>query len=145
MYAIVNCESESNVNAIQFILKDKSTEKLKYLPPIGKMSGDCQELKITSPIQKIAAHYSTYTSDGTIASISYIKDGRQKTYGTPSGSSREWDFDENEVLIGLYGSTDGRKIMKLGFLTLNKYANAYCDDGEIAPIEEVVVEEVVVK
>ena len=50
LYAIVNCEGEDSINAIQFILQDTTTERLKYLPPIGKMSGNCQELKITSPI-----------------------------------------------------------------------------------------------
>ena len=105
------------------------------------MSGDCQELKITTPIEKIAAYYSTFTSGGTLASISYIKDGRQKTYGKPTGSFREWDFNDNEVLIGLYGSTDGRKIMKLGFLTLNKYATDSCDDAPPEPVVEEVEEE----
>ena len=46
------------------------------------------------------------------------------------------------MLLGLYGSTDGKRIMKLGFITLNTYATDSCD--EAIPIvdeeDEVVVE-----
>ena len=95
LYAIVNCEDESSINAIQFILQDTVSEQLKYLQPIGRMSGDCQELKITSPIEKIIAYYSSFTEGGNLSSISYIKEGKMKTYGKWGGDFREWEFNEN--------------------------------------------------
>ena len=71
-----------------------------------------------------------------MSSISYIKEGKMKTYGTLGGDFREWEFNENEVLLGLYGSTDGRKITKLGFITLNTYATDSCVEAIPIVVEE---------
>ena len=81
------------------------------------MSGNCQTLELSGPIERIKASYSN--DKRSVSSVQYYKGGIKKTYGTLLNSYRTWTFGDSNVLLGLHGKVDGKTIKKLGFIALD--------------------------
>ena len=93
---------------IQFTLASKSDPEItKELEPIGKVTKreGCRTLKLTEgSIEKIQASYSQNSK--AVTAIKYFKDGNKAAYGSLLKNYVEWNFNENEALIGLHGSVE---------------------------------------
>ena len=87
---------------------------------MGDMSGSCQTLTLSGPIEKIRASYAR--SEAKVSAIKYYKGSAAKTYGTLLSTFKEWTFSDTNILLGLHGRVidEGKlSIKELGFVTLD--------------------------
>lgn len=84
---------------------------------MGELSGKCQTLTLSGPIERIRAHYDTDLE--LVTSVMYFRGGLSKTYGIMKQPYEEWNFDDDSMLLGLHGYEDGDAIKQLGFISVN--------------------------
>ena len=57
-----------NLTGAKYSLQDEN-EKVLYLEPIGQMTGECQTLKLDSPLDSVRASYSS--ADFAVTSVRF--------------------------------------------------------------------------
>ena len=57
------------------------------LEPIGQMTGDCQKLLLAGPLESMRA---TQSNDYGVKSMTYLRNGRKKTFGNSGERIVEW-------------------------------------------------------
>ena len=86
------------------------------LDPIGEIVyGNCRTLELTGEINSIKASVGA----NKVKSVRFIKGTTSLEFGTLHSTQKEWLFDENNVLIGVYGHSNGPVINEIGFITLD--------------------------
>ena len=95
----------------------ESWSTFKLMEPLGNLSGTCQTLTLSGQIDAIRAYYNESTR--TVKSVQYFKDTTKKTYGEMGSPYEQWNFGDDNILLGLYGYTDGAVIKSLGFISLD--------------------------
>ena len=77
----------------------------EFLIPIGVMRGRCDDISLSGPLDRIRA--SDNDKDG-LKGVRFYRGGRAKTFGIIDDEDdegyREWFFDDDEPLIGYFGS-----------------------------------------
>ena len=106
--AVTTCTNNlDNVVGLQLILSvdpyqadyiDDSEQRFK-LDSIGKLEGDCQTIKLSSPLDKIQVQ----STRNEINSIKYYRSGSKKGYGQDGMILTDWYFTLEKPLIGLWG------------------------------------------
>ena len=105
---------------------------VNLMAPIGNLSGTCQTLTLSGQIDAIRAYYNESTR--AVKSVQYFKDTTKKTYGEFGNPYEQWNFGDDNILLGLYGYTDGAVIKSLGFISLDQTVSS-CPD-EVDPSTE---------
>ena len=69
VYQMTHCvDPLGNLTGAKYSLQDEN-EKVLYLEPIGQMTGDCQTLKLDSPLDSVRASYSS--GDFAVTSVRF--------------------------------------------------------------------------
>ena len=121
LYSFITCTNfDGNVIGLQFILSANARldpMAIKYpLDPIGQTNDECQEMKIAGPLTRIRASYS---EENGVDSIRYYRGDQMKTYGELGDDYTEWQLQNDQPLVGVYGYQSERGIEKLGFITFD--------------------------
>lgn len=135
LHSFKTCQdSDDNVIGIQFFMAvNPYTEvdvDLYEMAPIGLMEGICHTVKPSGPLHQIRAA----GGDDGVTGIKYYN-GDEKQYGdVPKRrwKKTDWEFSEDQPLVGLYGRQSERGIEQIGFITL---------DTQCQLAAEIVVEE----
>ena len=80
------------------------------------MTGNCQKLLLAGPLESMRA---TQSDDYGVKSMTYLRNGRKKTFGKSGERIVEWTLTQSEPIIGIHGSFTGDRISSLGFITLD--------------------------
>jgi len=133
------CTEGDQVVGLQFFLTETPYLEDQYssllvLDPIGKLTGNCGSLRLSSPIDKIKA--ATKSNKG-IQGLEFFYEDKRVKIGDMDGSSvdtQKWKFTEDQALYGVYGESSPNGIEKLGFITLDRQCQAAIDAN--GPVEE---------
>ena len=84
---------------------------------MGDLRGNCRNLKLAGPIEKIVASFST--ADASVTGVAFYRGTTKVEFGVISTlrPSSTWLFDDKNKLMGVHGELDGDTIVKLGFVT----------------------------
>ena len=137
-HSFETCENGSgDMIGIQYTLVSKTDQNdIVPLSPMGNMSGICRSLILEGPLEKIKASYSS--NDKAVNAIKYYRGDASITYGTLLNPNIEWNFDESNSLIGIYGYMEGTVIKQLGFLVYSTDASLCPNDVEETSEAEVI-------
>jgi len=74
----------------------------ELLLPIGTMTGKCEEIFLSGPLDRIRASDSP---EAGLSGIRFYRGKRAKTFGKIDDTSyREWFFPDDKPLVGYFGS-----------------------------------------
>jgi len=128
-------DADHHIQGIQFDLADdiaKASEQygvnMVQLEPIGNLEKWCSEMTIEGPLSGIRASYSE--KESALGGLAYFKDNQKKTYGEVGDDYTEWDFTDDNPVVGIEGEYNERGIQKLGLITLDVKCQQKLKDGD---------------
>ena len=94
------------MTGLQFTVVPKSgSEKTELLKPIGSLEGSCRTLVLEDdPISNIRASWNPL--DNSVSAARFYKggiSGKKISFGELQAAFREWQFDDENLLIGAHG------------------------------------------
>ena len=129
IHSITTCTDTDYVSGLQFIMAlnpyESVDEELITMDPIGKIEGTCKTVKLPEGLDEIK---SSFREESSGLSVIYIIRGdinKAVRYGdvTPA-KIVDWEFDDANPLVGLYGRQNESGITQLGFITLDTVCQA---------------------
>lgn len=89
---------------------------------MGQMSSECPTYKLSGEVSKIKASYTDGhgVSDLKLYNNVELMHELGEIFGELGVDKERWDFTEENPVIGVYGNHSQDRIVKLGFITLNK-------------------------
>jgi len=121
-------DGDGDVTGIQFLFSlnpyDKENEDdFIEMSSIGKMTGTCKTLNLTGGLDRIRA--SSKSDSSGVNNIKYYRGSKVKSFGDSDADEyTEWQFNEDNELVGVYGRQSERGIEQLGFITLDTACQA---------------------